>query len=370
MAAIPPILRAAMAAGAAALLSACGSQQVIDKISLAQAASYDLDGSRTVTAVLVGDYAKKGETRADLLDTGSNSRLDMIPRLQTKSGKTLEYGQLRMVVFGKAFAARGIDAILENFFRDPKISSRLQLAVADGEARKLLAESGKQRDATYLRTLVEDNMKHGNLPRLGFQKTLFDYYGEGRDIVLPYLTTDRGEITVGGAALFKGDAYAERVDANEAFLLKLLTGSARDGSYTVALPGAADGDSLVIRCLSSKTKLRLLQQPPVPAIRFDVRLNVLLQEVPHAMRAMTERELAKLEEELGRTLARRIEAFAADCAKKGLDPLGLGDFARSRTRGWRAETFYAAYPSLKAEAKVGLRIAQTGVGKMGNRLAR
>ncbi|MBO7743287.1 Ger(x)C family spore germination protein [Paenibacillus sp. MWE-103] len=365
MAAVPPFLRTAAAVAAAVLLSACGSRQVIDKINLAQTASYDLAGSRTETAVLVGDYAKKGETRAELLSTGSTTRLDMIPRLQAKSGKTLQYGQLRMVVFGKAFASQGIGDILENFFRDPKVSSRLQLAVADGEASKLLAAAGKRRDASYLLTLVEDNMKHGNLPRLGFQKTLFDYYGEGRDIVLPYLTTERGEIAVGGAALFKGDAYAGRVDANEAFLLKLLAGSARDGSYTAALPGAADRDSLVIRCLSSKTKLRLLQPGPVPAIRFDVRLNVLLQEVPHAMRAMSDRELAKLEEELRRLLEGRIEAFATDCAKKGLDPLGLGDFARSRT-----ETFYAAYPSLKAEAKVDLRIAQTGVGKMGHRLAR
>lgn len=366
MAACAPWIRATWIMIAAAALSACSNQQIINKINLAQTGSYDLAGDRVKTAVVIGEYFKKGETKIVMLDAESKTAFDMIPKLHAKSHKTIQYGQLRMILFGRSFAEQGIGSILENFFRDSKVSSKLQLAVAEGEASKLLAATLESNDPLYAMNLVEDNMRYGNLPRRTFQNTLFDYFGEGRDFFLPYVVMDRGELNVGGVALFKGEAYRDRIGINEAFILKLLVENARDGSYTMKIPNAPAEGYLVIRCVSSKTSLRILRNPPAPAVELRVKLNVALKDIPRSLRLTSDRDLARLESGLEQELKDAITAFIARCAKLEVDPAGLGDFVRSRTRGWSEKQFYAGYPSLRTDVKVDLRITQTGVGKLGN----
>ncbi|NBD26889.1 Ger(x)C family spore germination protein [Paenibacillus glycinis] len=370
MAASAPWIRAIGILISAAALSACSNQQIINKINLAQTGSYDLAGDRVKTAVVIGEYFKKGETKIVLLDTESRTAFDMIPKLHAKSHKTVQYGQLRMIMFGRSFAGQGIGSILENFFRDSKVSSKLQLAVAEGEASKLLAATLRSNDPLYAMNLIEDNMRYGNLPHRAFQDTLFDYFGEGRDFYLPSLALDRGELNIGGIALFKGEAYRDRIGINEAFILKLLVENARDGSYTMPVPNARPEEALVIRCISSKTRMRLLRKAPVPAVELGVKLNVVLKDIPRSLRVATDRDLARLESGLEQELKGSITAFIARCVKLDVDPVGFGDFVRSRTRGWKEKPFYAAYPSLRTDVKVDLRITQAGVGKLGNILTR
>jgi hypothetical protein len=64
--------------------------------------------------------------------------------------------------------------------------------------------------------MIEQNMRNGNLPLMNLHESLFNYYGEGRDMFLPYFKIDHGEVIIDGLALLEcwcpspalGDAVA------------------------------------------------------------------------------------------------------------------------------------------------------------------
>lgn len=96
------IYKAAMALTSCVLAVGCTSnQQIINKIQLVQTAGYDKVGNRSLCSVITSSYTEKGKVNAQVLLTESDSSFDMIPRLNTKTSKTIQYGQMGMVIFSK-----------------------------------------------------------------------------------------------------------------------------------------------------------------------------------------------------------------------------------------------------------------------------
>lgn len=161
-----------------------------------------------------------------------------------------------MVIFSKAYAEIGIGPVISGFCRDPKIASRIQMGVTDKEASKLMDIANKAQESLYLMRMVDQNILSGNLPKMNFKHLLFNYYGEGRDIFLPYFTVESGSVKIDGLALFKDDKFVTKVSIREAFLLKLLTDSSRNGSLLMPMKEGNDNstihDYVLMKSIASK----------------------------------------------------------------------------------------------------------------------
>jgi Ger(x)C family germination protein len=347
-------------------VTSCSSQQIINKIKLVQAAGYDLSGDRVRCSVLVSNYIEKGKTNLQVIETESNSSFDMMPRLNTKSNKDIQYGQIGMVLFGKNYAEQGIGPVLGGFCRDAKISSRLQLGVTDMEASDLLTVSIKSQDSLYLLNMIEQNMKLGNLPETNFKTTLFDYYGEGRDFFLPYFIIERDTIKIDGLALFKDDKFVTKVGIRDAFFLKLLTENSRNGSLLMPMKGAKSGihDYVLMKSVNSKVNYKFIAMEPAPSVSIELKLKVLVKDIPDWVHLSSKEDWGQFEEKLGEYIKEEIDNFITFCKAKNVDPIGLGDFFRSRSKDWNEKDFHASYPLLKTKVKVNLAIVQSGVGEL------
>ncbi|MCY9656866.1 Ger(x)C family spore germination protein [Paenibacillus chondroitinus] len=363
------VYKAAMALISCVIAVGCSSnQQIINKIQLVQTAGYDKVGDRSLCSVILTSYIEKGKASSQLLLTESDSSFDMIPRLNTKTSKTIQYGQMGMVLFSKTYAEMGIGPVISGFCRDPKIASKVQMGVTDKEASKMMEVANKAQESLYLMRMVEQNVQTGNLPKMNFKYLLFNYYGEGRDIFLPYFNVERGSVKIDGLALFKQDKFVTKVSIREAFLLKLLTESSRNGNLLMPMKTDNENstihDYVLMKSIASKANYHYNTSASEPIVEIGLRVRVLIKDTPSWLHLNTKEQRDAFERQLGSYLEKEAQDFIALCQSKQVDPIGLGDFVRSRTRTWNEKDFYAIYPKLRTQVTVHLSIEQSGVGEL------
>lgn len=347
------------------LVSACANQKLVDEIKIVQSMGYDLTDHGVKSVVLYPIFEKKNEAQLEILDTKSNSYYDIIPRLNTKTNDPIEYGQLRMVLFGKTYSQKGIDSVIHSLCRDAKIGSRIHLGVAERDASELLIASNKYKDPYYISGMIGQNIAHGNLPLSNLQEFLFDHYGEGRDPFLPYLILERGNIKIDGIALFSYDKFKTIISMKEAFVLKMLVDNSKNGSYMYPLKGSKSAldEFILLHSVGSKTRYTVDHILPNPTISIKVKLYLQVKDVPEQINLTRGEQIRGLESTIGSYFEKEIHSFISLCQKNKVDPIGFGDLVRSKSLNWNEKDFYAAYEQLKTNVKVDIHIIQTGVGE-------
>jgi spore germination protein len=349
-----------------AVLSACANKNIVNEIVLVHAISFDTVANGIKSAALIANFKELGKTELQVLHTESNSSNGTLPRLNTRTKDPLERGQLRMVLFGKTHAEKGTGTEIHNLLRDPKISSRLQLGVVDGDASELFEFIEKYQEPIFLSDMIEQNIKNGNLPLLNLHESLFNYYGEGRDMFLPYFKIDQGEVVIAGLALFRSDQKIIEISMKDAFLLKMLIQNSKNGNYMVPVAGKASNkqgeDFILLRSMHSKVNYIVNKVNPIPSISIRLKLETELQDVPDWVDLRSEEQLTQLEKTMGSYFKTKIEKFLSLMKENKVDPVGLGDLVRSRSKEWSAQDFEKIYQEIETTVSVQVKISNNGSG--------
>jgi spore germination protein len=356
-----------------AVLSACADQKIVNEICLVHAISFDTVANGKKSAALISHFKELGKTDLDVLYTESNTDISL-PRLNTKTNDPIERGQLRMVLFGKTHAEKGTGTVIHHFLRDPKFSSKVQLGVVDRDASEVLEVTKKTNEPFFLSDMIEQNMRNGNLPLMNLHESLFNYYGEGRDMFLPYFKIGReeaagsgghGEVKIDGLVLFRSDRMITEISMKDAFLLKMLIQNSKNGNYKVPVAGKVsnkqgDEDFILLRSMHSKANYIVNNVNPIPSISIRLKLVTELQNVPDGVDLRSEEQLTQLEKTMGAYFKKEIEKFLSLLKENKVDPVGLGALVRSRSKNWSAQDFEKIYQVIKTTVSVQVKIANTG----------
>lgn len=344
------------------LLAACGDTNVVNSIKFVQTIGYDAAKNGVTSSAVIANYEEQGKLKLEFYVTESKSVYDTMPKLNMKLDFPIEYGQLRMALFGDSFARRGIATAIESLIRDPKISARAHIGVADRDALEMLNIAENKRDPYFLSDLLEQNMKFGNLPRMNLHSTFFNYYGSGRDFFLPHFTIERDEIKLDGLALFKGDKYKVKIGVTDSFLLKLLLEDSLNGSIMVPVAGGNQTrqEYFLMNSIKSKPTYKVIRAGYPASIAIHVNLKAQVKDVPQWIDLTSEDELALLEKSIEDYCVKEIQNLISLCKSNEVDPLGLGDLIRSRSKNWDSRQFDKHYKELTTTVVVKARIIRTG----------
>ncbi|XEC97429.1 Ger(x)C family spore germination protein [Paenibacillus tarimensis] len=347
------------------LITACGDQNIVNNIKLVQTVGYDAVENGVQSAVVIANYEEAENSKLEFFVTESNSVYDSIPRLNTKLDFPIEYGQLRMALFGETFARKGIETVIDSLIRGPKISSRMHLGVADRDALEILNVTENKRDPYFLSDMIENNNRSGNLPLMNLHVTFFNFYGEGRDFYLPYFTVERGEVKIDGLALFKDDKFKTKIDIRDAFILKMLLENSKNGSIMVPVraPNQKRDDYFLMNSIGSKSRFQVISIGSPASVSIRLKLDAQVKDVPKWIDLTSEDQCAWLEKIMGAYFEKEIQKFVSLCKKNNVDPLGFGDLIRSRSYKWDAREFQDHYEALKVIVSVKATIVQTGAGE-------
>lgn len=343
---------------AAILLAGCVQTEIIDDVRLVTGISFDAgEGDKVIGTVLIPYYMPDQKIINNTLTvTGAPSR-DLFTKYQEMSSDPVVGGSLEVVLFGMDFARRGVYQVLDSLQRDPGIGTNIYFAVVDGSAQKLLEGNyGKRGNSSFISELLEHNIKSRDMPKTNMHLFISDYYQTGKTAFLPILIKkENTAVQLNGIALLKDGRLVDKISRQDMFYFKLMIDKYQGGTLTVNL----QKNKALIESLQTKSKKKLISRNPY---EIDVNIEVkgyLHQYTGHHLSKKTLKEIERAaEKEIKTNCTRLFKQFQ----QKGIDPIGFGHFAKSRTRNFNYEHWKQTdYKSLKVNIKPNVTITESGV---------
>lgn len=334
-------------------------KEIIDDVNIILALGLDKheDGGIKGTAlipVFKADQSIGNETFTGKAVIGREA----ITALQKKSADPLVTGGLKVALYGESLAKDGLIDYIDGLQRDASIGSNLFLGVVDGEAEDILNKNlGNRGTGMYLSRLIEHNIQRRDVPQSNLQEFIFRYYSEGMDPYLPYLKLLEDKVEIKGLAIFQEDRMVDFISEDDLFFFKALVENFGAGSYTVHIKNPDEYGS--VERIKSERDIKVEEVDGKPKVIISVYFRGILSSYtgPTASPNIVKEIISQIEKEIVSHSEKMIKSFQ----EKGVDPIGIGFFARSSSRQFDKKKWSEEYPQINIEVKAKVDLDETGV---------
>lgn len=343
------------------ILSGCIQKEILDDIGIEMARAYDWVNEEKIegTSLVYNVLPDKSVENTTFTTEATTSR-DLLNKLQKQSPDPLSEGSLEVFLFGKHLATNGLADYLDAPIRNPSIGARLYLTVVDGEAKDILTgEFGKRGNAIYISNLIEHNIENEDVPKTNLQLFFHDHYQLGKTPYLPQIKKVADDVVeLNGLSLFKGNKIriVDTIEPEKMFFFKLLVDKFSEGAHKIKM----GNDESVLRSITSKHKMKLTKRNP-----YEITINIKIKGV---LKEFTGRKLApamlkEMEKNMEDETTKECEALIKRFQEKKIDPVGLGFFIKTKTRGFDLNKWEDGekYQTLKVNVNTNVEIIESGV---------
>lgn len=340
------------------LLTGCMEKEILDDVNLVTAGAFDIiDNGQLRGVANINTYLKDQPVEDQLLSQEAELSRDILSDMQKQSTNPLVLGKLQIVLFGESVAKSGVNELVDTLQRDATISERLLLVVTRGEAKGILeSDFSPQGASEFLTNLVLHNKNHLDVPKLNLHMFLYQYYSKGQDAYLPILKRKDNIVEIDGLALFDQDKVVGEISNERMFFFKTLADNYTKGSYTLALP--ASEEKVGIMSISSSRKLKLLSTEPLK-VEISIHLKGFINE--YTGEKITLKITKEAEREFEEVIKREALAMIGQFKALKIDPIGIGDEIRSKSRSFSMDEWEDKISELDVEVKANVVISETGV---------
>ena len=341
----------------ALLLTGCVEKEIIDDVNIEMGVGYDKKDNGEIEGTIMVPIFNPDKKIGNFTFSGSaKSNRDLFQEVQRKSAQPLVTGSLEIALFGEEIAKKGIREFIDAFERDASIGARVYFAVADDKAKDILSGTyGTRGNAIHLSQLIKHNTENRNLPITNMHLYLFDLYQEGKDPYLPILKKIEPEvIDITGIALFKDEKMVSELPSDKMLFFKLLTDKFSEGSFKLDV----DGKDVSIKDLDSKNKFKLTKREPY-TVDVEIKIKGILRE--YTGNIVTPGVVKKIEKELENQVNKEATAMIQDFQEMGIDPVGFGQFIKTKTRGFDFKRWEDEYKNLTVNVKTDVKITEVGI---------
>lgn len=357
------------------LLSGCAEQKTLEKMGLVTTVGYDLTEDKQILATMVLLQIDPEAPQSSVILTakaatskGARNEADL------KSPKKLQSGQLRVALFSEEVVRTGLINLADTLARDPSISDLTYLAVVEGSTNKLLNQKSEQFSdiSQLIYKELDQNIRGEKIPSSTLQEVLHDFYAPGIDPILPILKSEDGFVKITGMSLVKDEKMVGKINAKEAFYLKLINDRYKAGAIELEvdkegfdLPesiGAPDNLAVVLDTIHSKSDINLISKENLQ-FELKVKLQSRLLEINQALDLKNPEYLKQLETKLDEKISSDIDNLIKKARDLGADPFGFGEIYRKSVRkaNLTTEKWHGMYPESKVDVKVEFEVMRTGV---------
>jgi spore germination protein len=350
------------------LLSGCLDTRIVDEVSIVRVASFDLDKEGKIKlTVNFPTFPEQGQeesleqgTISASAETTKGTRINIDKHTQ----KPIVFGQVRALLFSQELAEQGIEKTIDTMYRDPKVGNRIFLGIIEGnDAGPLLeADIGDgQQVGVFIPDLIEHNYETGTLPQTNMHEFLFSLYNDGRDPYLPLLHYSGDKVYIVGTALFLDEKYHSKLNIDDSFILKLLSGKTKQAFKQFDVTYEGQTSYVVIEKLNSYLDRGLDTSTGLPKFTLDITIDGAIEDYDGHMNLDENEIINEMEESIEKQISNRAKELLTQFRDGGLDPVGLGEKYRSTTRNWNSEQWRnELYPNAEFEVTVELKIIQSG----------
>ncbi|AQY39120.1 Ger(x)C family spore germination protein [Bacillus thuringiensis] len=344
------------------LLTGCSKTKILDDIDLIQVASFDLEAEDKIRGTFaISAYTSSGNGQTKIYSATGKSSKEILARTSETSSKPLELGQLRVIIFDKKLAKKGMKEILETMNRIPSMGNAIYIAIANEKGEIILNENYRKEKgiSTYLSSLIEQNINNGVQPETNFYLFLNHLYDDARDSYLPLISKKGNLIELKGLVLFKKEVMIDTVLSKDLFIFKVLTDKFQRGTYQFHLPGSSN-DYATIENIKSGTKYKMKGSSQNPFINAHIQVKGEIQELTKTNHLNNAKEIRKLEKILENEIEKKATKLIRRFINKETDPIGLKKFGRTQTKKWNDQEWEKSYKHLRFHVTVDVKIIQSG----------
>ncbi|GAE47244.1 spore germination protein [Mesobacillus boroniphilus JCM 21738] len=339
------------------LLTGCVEKEIIDDVNIEMGVGYDTKENGEIEGtIMVPIFNPDKKIGNFTFSASATSNRDLVEEIQRKSAQPVVAGSLEIVIFNKEIAKKGIGDFIDAFERDPSIGARVYFAVADDKAKEILSGTyGTRGNAIHLSQLIKHNTETRNLPTTNMHSYLFDLYQEGKDPFLPILKKTEPEvIDITGIALFKNEKMVSELPSDKMFFFKLLTDKFSEGSFKLVV----DGEDVTIKDLHSRNKFKVGKREPY-IVDVEIKIKGLIHE--YTGEIVTPEVIKKIAKELEDQINKEATKMIQDFQEEGIDPVGFGQFIKTKTRGFDFKRWEDEYKNLTVNVKTDVIITEVGI---------
>nr|WP_243865276.1 Ger(x)C family spore germination protein [Paenibacillus lupini] len=340
------------------LLSGCAFED-IDRRAFVTSIGVDASEVKNKKyAVVIKISMSKGDVKVIgsdfiLLKVNCNSISDGLDQLRAMSDKKLEYGHVKILLFGEGVAKKDIAMAIDYFMRRPDIQKIAYLGIGKPNAYQLLKFKPKEEAVagSYFFYTFQQSLKHS--PYV-YAVTLYDasrrIMTPGLDLTIPVMAFQGKDLQINQIALFDKKQLEVELSSEESKILKMLT----SGLYNDTLSLKTSNGVYSVTTEKGKANYKITLSQGKPIVIFSIKLKGGLIERLDDAEVITEdikNSLAKIAEQ---QIQKKVYELLIKLREENLDPIGFGLRYRSRhfDHSNDTESWSAFYPELDFKIQV------------------
>lgn len=342
-------------------LFGCSRTRIIDKISIIHVFGFDqAENGELIGSALIPDYtSSKSSDQIEYLEVQVPNGVLFVPKLSALTSTPIELAKIRVLVFGKSYAEKGIRNQVERFILTPQLGTNIQIVVSTHSAKETLNKFKKEKSLT-LEERIENNMVTQSLPRMNLHVFLNHFYGEGMDVYVPMLTIDeKDRVIIEGMGIFKGDKFKLHLTPPQTVLFSLILDKRSQATYKMELDEKEGKETITVRSFQSKSKWDWDHSKEKLNLRLQLRMT--LTQYPDRFNIEKPEDVMEIKKLIEARLKEEIEDLLTTFKENEVDPVGIGNIVRSQDKTWEKKSFYEKYPTLPIHVNVNLRIIHSGL---------
>jgi spore germination protein len=341
-----------------AFLMGCERYKVANKINIADTMGFDVDKENEkelLGGLLIHQYQsgrEEGSPKATF--SKGDSANDALAGTYRQSAYPIEIGKTRVLVFSEEFIQqKTLKDIMTTFDMNVKFATNMKVIISK-ESIPFFFDNILKEEEKFLFNLIEQNMTTNNIPYSNLHIFLLDYYGEGRDPILPYVSIENGEITLTNLGIISREYKLQMLlGIKESWLLKLIVNDSKELKYTIPIHKDGKEGTLSFNHVYGDSKITT--NPNENSLKIDLTTNSMIVSQPLWINSEKDNNLIK--EEVENFLIKNYIKMFKEFQKNDVDPIGVGDSFRSKDRSWNEKEFYKTkYPNLDVDFNVSFHL--------------
>ncbi|MDQ0197626.1 Ger(x)C family spore germination protein [Neobacillus ginsengisoli] len=366
------------------LIAGCVERKQLENLGLITAAGYDMEQQNKIKGtIVIHKFDPIAQNMTKVISDIAHTSRGLRQKQNLESNQKLVTGQLRIVVYSKELAKKGIIQLVDTLNRDANVGNMVYLTVADGSASSIMKIDLKTPTSinlgTYLYNLIKQNVDGEQIVSPTLQEFNRNYNDTGKDPVLPILKIKKNDVIISGLALFKDDRMIGKVKPEKLFFLKILIDKykagtqeldfSRDRLKKIILQNAFQKERHVYNKvyisfdnIQSKSRIKLVDKKNL-LFRVNVKLYSRLLEATEPLDLGNPVAVKTIEKEINKSVKENIEDLLHQFQKLDIDPVGFGNVYEAHYRGKlpTSSEWKQKYKLAKFEVVVDNKIVQTGV---------
>ncbi|KAB2333430.1 Ger(x)C family spore germination protein [Bacillus mesophilum] len=345
----------------AAFLSGCMDidTQILDEIQLSSATGYELAGENQFEVTVVYPvYESGGIVKNKTLTTTGDLSKEVRDKLNLKSEKPMVSGKIEVALYSNELAEEGISSILDTLTRDPSVGSNVMIGVVDGSPKAILEQQyGETDNGIFLSDLIEQNTEAGIIPKTNLHLFMYGHYAEGKDPIAPIIGLSEGELTLKQIGLFDSYRLVGRVGEKDFSLLRvLMEHKSKKDSFSLDLN---EHEKVSISVIGSTLTYSIPNPMEMKDIHLHLKMDAFIREYIDG--GLKEIKIKEIQKAFEKDINDRGEALVKYFQELGIDPLGVGEEVRTRTRKWDVKKWNDIYSAITIQLETEINIVETGV---------